>query len=74
MDDHRKKVKQVLAKLQEGGLTLDIMECEFDVRRTKYLGYIIDVEHGIRMDPDKVKAIQEWCNRSDKESIEHFNK
>ena len=59
-NDHRNKVKQVLTKLQEGGLTLDITKCEFEVKRTKYLGYIIDVERGISMDPDKVKAIEEW--------------
>jgi hypothetical protein len=27
---------------------------------TKYLGYIIEVGRGIRMDPDKMKAIKEW--------------
>ena len=59
-NDHRNKVKQVLTKLQEGGLTLDITKCEFEVKWTKYLGYIIDVERGISMDPDKVKAIEEW--------------
>lgn len=58
--DHREKVKQVLTKLQEGGLTLDILKCEFEVKRTKYLGYIIDVERGVSMDPEKVKAIRDW--------------
>lgn len=59
-EDHREKVKQVLQKLREGGLTLDIMKCEFEVKRTKYLGYIIDTEKGISMGPDKVNAIREW--------------
>ncbi|KAI1000096.1 hypothetical protein K3495_g8097 [Podosphaera aphanis] len=36
------------------------MKCEFEVKKTKYLGYIIDVDQGIRMDPEKVKAIREW--------------
>ncbi|KAI1000108.1 Transposon Ty3-G Gag-Pol polyprotein [Podosphaera aphanis] len=59
-EDHQEKVKIVLRKLQDGGLTLDIMKCEFEVKKTKYLGYIIDVDQGIRMDPEKVKAIREW--------------
>jgi hypothetical protein len=29
------------------------------VTLTKYLGFIIDAEKGIRIDPEKVKAIKE---------------
>ena len=28
--------------------------------QVKYLGFIIDAGKGLRMDPDKVKAIVEW--------------
>lgn len=34
-------------KLQEGGLTLDITNCEFEIKRTKYFGYIIDLNQGM---------------------------
>ena len=46
--------------LREAGLQLDIDKCEFEVKQTKYLGFVIDTEAGIQMDPDKVKAILEW--------------
>jgi len=58
--DHRKKVLKVLDKLTEAGLYLDISKCEFECTSTKYLGYIIEAGRGLRMDPDKVKAIKEW--------------
>lgn len=58
--DHRHKVKLVLQKLQEAGLQLDIDKCEFECQSVKYLGFIIEVGKGIRMDPEKVAAIQSW--------------
>ncbi|RYO48629.1 hypothetical protein AA0116_g12405 [Alternaria tenuissima] len=52
--------QKVLSKLQAAGLHVDIKKCEFEVKSTKYLGFIIDAGKGIRMDPEKVKAIKEW--------------
>ena len=60
LSDHRKKVKQVLAKLRDAGLQLDIEKSEFEVQFVKYLGYIIEAGGGIRVDPDKVAAIRTW--------------
>jgi len=57
---HQDHVRKVLSKLQEAGLQVDIKKCEFEVKTTKYLGFIIDAGKGIRMDPDKVKAIKDW--------------
>jgi len=50
----------VLQRLQEAGLQLDISKCEFETQRTKYLGFIIEAEVGISMDPAKVEAITSW--------------
>ena len=47
-------------RLQKAGLQCDIDKCEFEVESTKYLGFIIEAGKGIRMDPEKIKAIQEW--------------
>lgn len=60
LEDHEEKVKLVLGKLGKAGLFLDIDKCEFSVKRTKYLGFILDVNTGVEMDPEKVKAIVEW--------------
>jgi hypothetical protein len=60
LKQHRKQVDQVLARLHEAGLHVDIKKCEFEVKSTKYLGFIIEAGKGLRMDPEKVRAIQEW--------------
>ena len=57
-EEHTDHVLKVLQRLQEQGLYLDIDKCEFNVKETKYLGFIITTE-GIKMDLEKVKAIQE---------------
>ena len=59
LEEHIEHVKKVLHKLQEAGLQLDIDKCEFHVQETKYLGLIITPE-GIKMDPQKIQAIQDW--------------
>ena len=60
LEDHWRKVKLVLQRLQEAGLQLDIDKCEFECKSVKYLGFIIEVGKGFRMDPEKVAAIQQW--------------
>lgn len=72
LEDHRIKVKKVLSSLLEHGLYLDISKCEFEAKCTKYLGYIIDVNEGIKMDPDKVKAIAEWKAPTTVKSVRSF--
>jgi hypothetical protein len=58
--EHRKHVEEVLNRLRIAGLQCDIDKCEFGVQSTKYLGFIIEAGKGIRVDPEKIKAIQEW--------------
>jgi hypothetical protein len=60
LQDYREKVKYILRRLIKYRLTLDISKYEFETKITKYLGYIIEVGRGIRMDPNKMKAIKEW--------------
>ncbi|XPS81508.1 hypothetical protein M3J07_013470 [Ascochyta lentis] len=56
---HHKHVQQVIKRLQEAGLNLELSKCEFNVQRTKYLGFILEAGKGISMDPEKVQAIRE---------------
>jgi transposase InsO family protein len=60
LSQHQEHVRKVLHRLEEAGLHLDLSKCKFEQRRTKYLGYIIDSDKGIYMDPEKIKAIKEW--------------
>ena len=57
--EHREHVRQVVVRLRDAGLQIDINKCEFETTRTKYLGLIITPD-GIEMDPAKVDAILSW--------------
>ena len=60
LDEHRTHVRKVLAKLSGAGLPLDVDKCEFETKKTKYLGFIIEVGQGVSMDPAKIEAITSW--------------
>ncbi len=60
LSDHRKKVRKVLQRLQEAGLQIDIDKCDFEVKSVKYLGFIVEAGKGIRVDPEKIRAVEQW--------------
>ena len=60
LKQHRRHVRQVLERLRAAGLQVDIDKCEFETKSTKYLGFILEAGKGIRMDPEKIQAIEEW--------------
>lgn len=51
--------RQVLQKLREAGLQVDIRKSEFDVTTTKFLDNINSTD-GIAVDPEKVSAVRNW--------------
>ena len=57
--EHQKNTNMVLEAMGKAGLYIDIKKCEFDVKSTKYLGFIIEAGKGLSMDPEKIKAIKE---------------
>lgn len=59
-EEHEEDVRKVLKSLTKAGLHLDIAKCEFSVKSTRYLGFIVEAGQGIRMDPEKLRAIREW--------------
>jgi hypothetical protein len=69
---HREHVCKVLQRLQDAGLQVDINKCEFEVQSTKYLGFIIEAGKGLRMDPAKVKAIEDWESPSSVKGVRGF--
>lgn len=58
--EHQDHVRKVLVRLRDAGLQLDIDKCEFEVKETRYLGFVVSAGKGIKMDPAKVKAIEQW--------------
>lgn len=70
--EHRQHVRKVLERLRQAGLQLDIDKCEFEVQSTKYLGFIVDAGKGVRMDPEKIKAILEWERPKSTKGVRSF--
>ena len=57
-EEHDCRLKRVLRRLQQVGLTLNADKCKFSKKRNKFLGQLID-ESGVSPDPDKTRAIMQ---------------
>jgi hypothetical protein len=56
---YKEHVCKVLLRLCKAGLQADIKKYEFNVTRTKYLGFVISTNR-VEVDLEKVKAIRNW--------------
>ena len=72
LEQHHEHVQEVLAKLKEAGLYLNVKKCEFDCKKTKYLGFIVQADESIFMGSEKVHAIQEWKVSTTVKSVHGF--
>ena len=70
-ETHINKVKQVLNTLTNAGLRLKIKKCKFFKKEARVLGFLITQE-GIKMDPLKIKAINEWPQPKDAKGMQRF--
>jgi hypothetical protein len=59
LQEHRKHVREVLARLHKAGLQADIKKSEFHVTQVTYLGLVVGTD-GIRVDPRKIEALEGW--------------
>ncbi|KAJ7971607.1 Retrotransposon protein, putative, Ty3-gypsy subclass [Quillaja saponaria] len=59
LKDHKKHLQLVFNRLRENQLFVKREKCSFAQKRIKFLGHIIE-QGRVRMDLDKVKAIQVW--------------
>jgi hypothetical protein len=69
--DHEGHVKQVLQKLLENDLFIDLDKSEFSVTEVEFLGSII-TRNGIKMDPAKVSAIADWPTPTNLKELQGF--
>ena len=58
-NDHYRHVTKVLRQLRKHGLYANGKKCNFHTESIEYLGHIIRPE-GLKMDPAKIKVIQDW--------------
>lgn len=58
-EEHLMRLDEVLSKLRETDLKVKPSKCDLFSTQVQYLGHIISTE-GVRADPAKVEAVQEW--------------
>jgi hypothetical protein len=66
LKEHVEHVKKVLRKLKEYKLYLQLEKCEFYVKETEFLGFIISIER-VKINLKKIAAVQD-CYDHDKGS------
>lgn len=59
LEEHRKKVREVLERLRTHRLFLRLAKCQFEKTEIDFLGVIVG-NGQIKMDPLKVKAVADW--------------
>ncbi|MCO5573649.1 hypothetical protein L7F22_027421 [Adiantum nelumboides] len=59
LEEHKKHLQSVFDELQANRIFVNKKKSEFFMKEIKYLGHIISKE-GIRMDPKKLRVIDEW--------------
>ena len=57
-EEHIKNIQNILRYLANFNLKLKFEKCQFHTTEVDFLGYLVSTE-GIKVDPEKVKAIQE---------------
>jgi transposase InsO family protein len=71
IDEHREHVKKILQRMRKHKIHLKAKKCEFEVTKTKYLGYMMSGETAEMLE-EKVKEILDWPELTDLKSIERF--
>ena len=71
VQEHEDHVRKVLQRLREAGLQADTDKCEFHVRETKFLGFIISTE-GVAVDPAKTSVVRDWAPPTSIKGVQLF--
>ncbi|SLM33603.1 gag polymerase env [Lasallia pustulata] len=69
--DHEEHVRQVLAGLRHYDLHLKISKCSFNTTEVDFFGFRINMER-IFMDPEKIRAVEEWLPPQDVHQLQVF--
>ena len=59
ISQHLERLEEVLQRLKNANLTLKPSKCHFFKKQVEFLGHIVS-EEGVKTDPMKIKAVQEW--------------
>jgi hypothetical protein len=69
--DHAKHLRLVLERLRQWKLYAKLKKCSFNQPETEFLGHVVG-RNGIRPDPKKVAAVQDWPVPTDIHQLRSF--
>lgn len=70
-NQHVEILTEVLDRLREANLTVNLNKCEFFKSSLKYLGFVVDSE-GLKTDPDKISAMVNYPRPANTTEIKRF--
>lgn len=71
LEEHEIKFQRLMKRLEEANLFLQPDKCEFLKKEVAYLGHII-TENGVRPDPKKVSAVENFPTPKTRKNIKQF--
>ena len=70
-EQHMELLEKVLSRLDTAKLTINLEKRQFCRSELKYLGYVVN-EHGLQVNPEKVKAIEQFPQPTCASSLKRF--
>ena len=70
--EHIRHLREVFKMLRENKLYANLKKCVFMRDKLLFLGYVVSSE-GIKVDEEKVKAIQEWPTPKNMSDVRSFH-
>jgi len=70
-EEHARLLDQVLQILRDNDFYVKLSKCEFEQPELKYLGHLVGA-HGIKVDPAKIKVVQDWPQPTSQKDIRSF--
>ena len=71
LEEHSRKLRILLARLQNAGLTLQPEKCRFLRREVAYLGHVISAK-GVKPDPGKIMAVKLFPIPKTRKNVKQF--
>ena len=70
-EEHKEHLKMVLQELREHQIFAKFSKCDFFKDKIQYLGHVVTKE-GISVDPENIKAIEDWPVPKDVTDVRSF--
>ena len=70
-DEHLERLREVLLRLRDAGLTLKLKKCHWAKTSLRFLGHVVS-DGKVRADPEKVKAVEKFPVSIDRTGIRAF--